>query len=348
MTVFVKALSDLIALLLQALRLSVLLPASVIVGLNLAFVLPLFAETRLYHTIGPDDSDFPLTIVALISVLLVAYGLSAANIPIIRFFEGFSWLDSPLGKFKRYVNARRINHIRRLIEKLDNDSYEFSNQADQTQDKAIADKLNRKAHWCEFERNVLNANLVLRYPQNQPWRVLPTRLGNVIAAAEEYPGHLYGIDAVTFWPFLVPILTEEGYAPFVEREKATLDFLLNMAVVTLAFGAELVYVDWLLSQVHIVSVALKLLLTGTIAFCFYLLAIQGALSWGYTIRTSFVFYRHRLRKRLGLRQPTGFHNEYSMWGRASRFYRDHDITPGREILDYSSFDETQASQARQS
>lgn len=340
MPVFVKALSDLVALLLHALRLSVLLPASVIVGLNLAFVLPLFEGTRLYRVVRLNDSDFPLTVVVLISVLLVAYGLAAANIPIIRFFEGFSWLDSPFGKLKRYVNARRINYIRRLIEKFDNDFYEFSNQAGQTQDKAKVDKLRVKAHWCELRRNLLNQELTWLYPHNQPWRVLPTRLGNVIAAAEEYPSHLYGVDAVTFWPYLAPILTEKGYAPFVEREKATLDFLLNMAVVTLAFGAELVYVDWLLSRVHIVSLVLKLLLTGTIAFCFYLLAIQGALSWGYTIRTAFVLYRHELRKRLGLRQPSKFYEEQNMWGRASRFYGDQDITPGREIFDYSSSDET--------
>jgi len=346
MSVFVKTLSDLVALLLEALRLSVLLPASVLVGLNVAFVLPLFKDTRIYHALRLDGVDFPLTIIILTAVLIIAYTLAILNIPIIRFFEGYPWLTYPWGKRLRLSHARRVAYLQSQIEKLDRDIQMWLTRADQEPDRTEAEKCKEKARRCELQRNLFKDELWSTYPHHQTWRILPTRLGNVIAAAEEYSGTLYELDAVVFWPFLLPILSDEGYAPFMEREKAAFDFLLNMAVVTLFFGAELIYVDVLLSEFNIWAAGFKLLLIGVVAFCFYLTSIQGALSWGCTIRTAFVLHRHQLREKLGLCKPDGFYEERNMWRQASRFYRDHDVTPGRYIFDYSPPDKAKASKTK--
>jgi len=54
MTVFIKTISDLVALFLQALRLSVVLPATLFVGLNLAFILPRFEQSQIFQLLNPS------------------------------------------------------------------------------------------------------------------------------------------------------------------------------------------------------------------------------------------------------------------------------------------------------
>ncbi|MCL4299787.1 MAG: hypothetical protein KJ077_28895 [Anaerolineae bacterium] len=356
MGVFVKTISDLVALFLQALRLSVILPAVVFVGLNVTLVVPRLRDTILYQNLGLSDEQEPVTVVVFLCILLVGYALAVANIPIIRFFEGYPWLTFGLGARLRLSHARRIAYLQEQIEELDNqiracqeeikDEREREVQAREEQNelkagrarrtvKVVNDEMNR----YQMRKNLYIAELSWTYPHHQPWRLLPTRLGNVIAAAEEYSSHLYGLDAVTFWPFLTPILTQKGYAPFVEREKATFDFLLNMVVITLIFGAELIYLDVLLYRsdfwTFIWTTFFKLFITLILAFSFYFLSIQGALSWGYTIRTACVLYRDQLRQQLGLSKPEGFYQEQIMWKQATRFFLDHDITPGNYIFDYS-------------
>lgn len=46
-----------------------------------------------------------------------------------------------------------------------------------------------------------------RYPEDGG-RIMPTRLGNILRAAEDRAGGRYGLDTVTFWPRLYPFLPE--------------------------------------------------------------------------------------------------------------------------------------------
>ncbi len=345
MSVFVKTLSDIVALFLQALRLSVVIPSFILVGLNIAFIVPLFEQTRVYELLQEHKPLFPVAVVVLFFVLLGAYVLAVLNVPIIRFFEGYPLLPLRIGKRLRISNYRRVRYLQEQIQQLD----EEVTQSDQASQDAPA-----RIRECELMRNIFNHELCWMYPHHQTWRVLPTRLGNAIAAAEEYPGHLYGIDAVTFWHFLAPLLEKSGYASYVEKEKALLDFLLNMAVVTLVFGAELVYVDilryqllWALPWDKLLTWLSALAKLGTavvLAFCFYLMAIRGAVSWGYTIRTAFVLHKESLRQKLGLAQAEGFYEERILWRLASRFYRDHDVTPGRYIFKFDSISDPPSKQ----
>lgn len=334
MSAFIKTLSDLVALFLQALRLSVVMPAAVFVGLNLGFVAPMFRDTAVVRQLGLDELDLPLGILLLAVVLLVAYALSVLNIPIIRLFEGYPLLL--IWPFTRLQLSykRRVVYLREQINKYADETQPEADATGRSGDARPKKTLTRQER-NQF-RNLYNQELSFRYPHHQTWRILPTQLGNVIAAAEEFPGHLYGLDSVTFWPFLNPILSERGYATFVEREKSSLDFLLNMAVVTLVFGAEVIYARWLLGSFTWPSSAAIATVSIALAYVFYLISIQGALSWGYTIRVAYVLHRDELRRRLGLGKPTGIYEERVLWRWASRFYRDHDITPGPYIFDYRS------------
>lgn len=359
MSVLVKTLSDIIALLLQALRLSVVLPAIVIVGLNTAFVWPMFEGTNLFAGLTKNGSAFPQLLILGLMVLLIAYFLSVLNIPIIRFFEGYTWLPTYIGRRLRLSHFRRIHFLETELNSLDANIKKRHatlkktlQQAEVTQDldeaaglraNSIHDQYELRA--LEMQKNLIASELILNYPSQQTWRVLPTKLGNVIASAEEYSGHLYGLDSVTMWPFLVPILSDRGYASFIEREKATFDFLLNMSVITVVFGFELFYVDILLSRFHLGYSVTKLLIAILVAFLFYITSIQGALAWGHTIRTALVMFRDDLRVKLGIAAPSKYYDERFLWKQASRFFRDHDVTPGNYIFDYGADHPRQARDA---
>jgi len=260
--------------------------------------------------------------------MFIAYALSVTNIPIIRFFEGYPW-RSLAGRLET-SNRRRVRFLQQEIGQLDEQIKQ--GLANKSSHRNIQEK--------QMKKNLCIHELVYFYPHHQPWRVLPTRLGCVLGSAEEFSGHLYGLDAVTFWPYLEPVLSEKGYAPYVEREKAVLDFLLNMVVLTVVFGLELIYVDILLTSFDPIQACTTLLIIAIIAYALYLLSIQGALNWGHTIRTAFVLYRHHLRESLGLHRPENYYQERILWRRASRFLYDHDLTPGHYIFDYSAQNST--------
>lgn len=335
MSVFVKTISELIALFLQALRLSVVLPAALLVGLNVALVLPRLEGSQIYRLFADQETVFPTSFVLILLTVFLAYLLVLLNLPIIRLFEGYPLLRFPIGRRLRLSNYRRILHLRKRIKLLDEERKVHEQQARRLAQEGKQKEARRefsRAYYSEVESRVLGNELVLLYPRYQLWRVLPTQLGNVIAAAEEYPEWLFGIDAVTFWPFLAPILQEKKFASFIESEKALLDFSLNMAVITLVFGAETFCLDLALNSWDWFFSSAKVAVTLAIAFCFYRLSIQGALSWGYTIRTAFALFKDCLRQRLGLRHVRDFKEECALWEDASRFYRDQNWREGLYIF----------------
>jgi hypothetical protein len=87
------------------------------------------------------------------------------------------------------------------------------------------------------QRSALQQQLFLRYPQ-PPVKPLPTRLGNAIRAAEQYPRVRYGLDPVVIWSRLQPVLPAD-YADAVRSAKAALDLLCTLAAYLGMFGLPL-------------------------------------------------------------------------------------------------------------
>lgn len=355
MSTFVKAISDLISLFFEALRLAVTLPALVLVGLNVALIGPEIEHTQLYAWLSSADHDLQRFFIFALVVILLAYTLSVLNLPIIRFFEGYPWINLPFGRWKRTRNARRVQNLKRNIGAMIHEISTLNEQISILSDRiaraqedspqgALAEVCRKDQNSLaetvlqrdqkQFECNAYVNDLVLAFPHHQTWRILPTHLGNVIANAEEEPGYLFGIDSVAFWPFLAPILTRNGYAAFVEREKAVFDFLINMAVVSIVFGIELVYVDYLVGVSPWWSPPLKALVCVAVSYLFYQASVQGAAGWGSAIKTAFVLYRESLRKELRIAPPSSFFDEYNRWERAGRFFRDHDVTVVDKLFDF--------------
>lgn len=270
------------------------------------------------------EADYNLPMLLGLAVVLIAYTLAILNTSIIRFFEGYPIITTPCGKWFTSSNHRYVNSImeRRKQAKLSAQRFRKSHPI-------LADRL-------ELKSRAYSTELFAMYPSVQQWRILPTRLGNVIAAAEEYTSVLFNLDAVFFWPYLVPLLNKSGYASFIASEKSLLDFLLNMSVISIVTGIEMVYLDILLSSFSWSMAAIKMGLALIAAFLFYLFAIQGALGWGYTIRVAFTLHKDQLRQKLGFKYVDSHEDEIAQWDLAARFFRERSKVTGDLLFDYSS------------
>ncbi len=318
MSALIGSVSELLTLLVQSFNLSAVFPALVFMLLNYLFVFPKLKDTVLYTRFARYDQPVQILLWVVLTVGL-AYFLTSVNTLIIRWFEGYPLIHQfPFDKWRRDC-LRQQRRYRQRVENLTN------RIAKSRADEKHIPYTQRESLWQHREtlveqRNQLLGELLLFYPVSD-WRVLPTRLGNVLAAAEDHPQRLFGIDAVTLWPYLGPVLTQTGYAKFVEREKAVFDLLLNSTVLTGAFGLVLLTADYLtVGRSVILLYEFGLVAAATAALHYF--TIQGAIGWGTTIRAAYALHRKELREHLGLSEPQSYDEERALWKRASQFYRE--------------------------
>lgn len=302
----------------KTLLLSTLLPVTVFVLLALVLVLPWVPATVPLHAwIQSLDAEWKLAAVTLTIVLLTAL-LHNLNGPVIRFYEGYPWCDSWLGRWRTRVHKRRFHalHSRwhglsRLLKVPEAEAHpEFEKAVDRWND--LGRRLNRQ------------------YPI-RAGEVLPTELGNVLRSFESYPYRQYGIRAITVWPRLVARI-EPGYAAQIDDAKASVDFMLNssllcgafallLAVVRLAFPAGLAV------RQALILFGAELVLFLILAWVFYRAAIPRAQSWGMLVKGAFDLFRRDLLAALGFeRKPASLEEERALWERISERLIFSDLT----------------------
>jgi hypothetical protein len=132
-----------------------------------------------------------------------------------------------------------------------------------------------------------------RYPLMEDEEdVLPTRLGNILLAAERYSASRYSMDPIYFWPRLYPLLPDQfkrdyeefvlNYEfPLVVAFESFVTAALGGLIVLAGGGSPMLYVGWLL-------------LGCTISYGFYNLSLTSAEELGEQQRTAFDLYRHLL------------------------------------------------------
>lgn len=340
MTTLVQNLSDFLKVLIQAFNFSSTFPALVFVILSRLYLLPSLPESSsLRVDIRWDDGT--LTIVSILLVALIAYFLDAANLAIIRFFEGY-WFknqfpfDECRKRHQEFVRRtqKRVRNLESVVDAL-------IVQATQQQKEELLD-LAREI--VAHKRDIIS-QVADKYPDD-PAYILPSPFGNVIAAAEQYPRKVLGMDTVALWPFLVPTLTRKNYAQFILREQAVMSFLVNTTVILALFGFLLGITEWLLYGWSWV-LAGKLALVAVCCAVTFLLSIQGAAGWGATMRTAFVLFREDLRSELHLRRPSDYEDERLLWEMASNFLRaqsslEKQVKWGRAIFNASSYGQSTA------
>ena len=144
--------------------------------------------------------------------------------------------------------------------------------------------------------------------------VLPTRLGNVLRAAEDYPGddERYGMDAVFYWPRLYLVLPTDTRS-LVEDHRSGLDRMVLLASLAVAFPPAALIVGVVAGTswpAWAIAAAVALL----VAVAAYLGAVSAAAAFGDVVRSCFDNYRRTLLGQLGFAQPGSLDAERKLWG----------------------------------
>lgn len=139
------------------------------------------------------------------------------------------------------------------------------------------------------------ALLLDQYPAYE--RILPTMLGNVLRAAEDFAGERYGLDATMIWPRLYVVMPSKILA-ILNDQRVQLDLTAQLCV-TMTVGAAvctgllLGYGPWLLIPLGLY----------TLAWLAYRAAIAIAIEYGTMMATAIDLYRFDLLKALHVPLP---------------------------------------------
>ena len=141
--------------------------------------------------------------------------------------------------------------------------------------------------------------------------VKPTRLGNVLASAENYPYQLYRLEAVLWWPRLVTLLPDTFRSQLDTALTPMLAMLnLSMLLMLLAFGGgvAVLLTDllwWLFCLVFLGGLLL--------AWGCYLAATIQAVEYGELVRVAFDLYRYDVLKQMHIPLPDNLFQERLLW-----------------------------------
>jgi len=236
---------------------------------------------------GGLSAQILILVGALILITVLAYLLMPLTRPTVRFYEGYwpRWLYRRFGDMPRW-GERAI--YERMTKDLD--------QAEVKEDRP--------------RFNELQAVLFYGYPKRE--RLMPTRLGNALRAAEDYSKGAYGdgMDTVFWWPRLWPLLpekvqeeVEEALTPMV----ALLNFSSLVAIVSIGGSLYLGGLGFLKEAVLVFAGGVVL------AFISYRAAVSQAQSYGERIRSAVDLYRFDLLKSLHQTLPETLDDEIALW-----------------------------------
>ena len=220
-----------------------------------------------------------LTVVAVAMLVLFALVLSAYEGPILRLCEGY-WGRTGPGHWLARRSAKR--------------------QADRVADLNLLDK-------SQYEFRYRN------YPRLSE-DVMPTRLGNILKAAEAYPGDKkrYGMDAVFFWPRLIAVVPDSARADLSDA-RASMAMLLS--VCTLAFVLSVGALAALAALAIRPAAGFWAAAGGglLVSLLAYRSALGPARVYAELVRASFDLYKADLLGKLGFALPDNLADERLLW-----------------------------------
>ena len=162
-----------------------------------------------------------------------------------------------------------------------------------------------------------------RFPD--PERLLPTSLGNVLRSAEDRVGRRYGLESVTIWPRLFPLLPADLRAA-IEDEVTQLDVSARLALTwsgaataaTIIMlndaSAALAHPAWL-------AVVAGLWLLGWLS---YLSAVESALAHGQDIEVALDLHRGLVIEAMRLPPPPRLSQERRIFRRLCRLFQTYE------------------------
>jgi hypothetical protein len=252
---------------------------------------------------------------ALVSVTLVAYVCNNFTYVLVHFYEGYwpVWMK----RVQRWCvrrQARRWTQLHQKMNRLTTQKYNLEVR----HASSLSPEQLKAVGVVQGEYDRLYAESETFFPQTES-RLMPTRLGNVLRAAEDYSAHVYRLDAVLIWPRLVPHLP----AAYQERlAQASTPMVATLFCATLSGLFALIGGGWLLfGGVHRPLLFVAVVGGGLVfARVFYETAVQSAVEYGVLIRTAFDLYRHYLLKALDLPVPKSPLREHVLWPQLTNWW----------------------------
>jgi len=223
---------------------------------------------------------------ALVLVTILAYLLQPLTRTVVRIYEGY-W---PLALRDRAVSFPLFGE--RQIWK------------GRSKERKNAEE---KRDWSAY--NFQQARLYYEFPSRED-RLMPTRLGNVIRAAEDYSKASYGMDSVFWWPRLWPLLPE-ALRKDIDESLTPLVAMLNFSSLILLISlACIIYLGWIGLWWRALVVAVGGILLASVT---YRASVAQALSYGDRIRSAVDLYRFKLLKALSQPLPETLDDEIKIW-----------------------------------
>jgi hypothetical protein len=184
--------------------------------------------------------------------------------------------------------------------------------------------------WHHERRRALAGDPVrrhLRYPRAHD-RILPTGLGNILRAAEDYADDRYDAPFLTLWSRLYLVLPLEVQAN-IEWARGRMEFLLVVSAWGVAFAWLTLVLAYAFASAEVV-VVICFLGGMTLAVAAYHSALFAAVEYGNRLRAAFELHRLKLLERMGLRSPKTLEEERDLWRAVNVFVveeRDEYRTP---------------------
>lgn len=258
------------------------------------------------YTAYPEPLQIGILVGALCIVAASAFAVQRFDTPIIRLLEGywFPWLRPVRQVCISYHYQRKQALIQqsqtlRTQEAQQNARLQTLRTSIETQGATSLTQAEQD-EYCQLNERLLTATqqetltrirLALHnLPTNMD--LMPTRLGNILRAAERRPLEKYGLDAIICWPRLWLLLPEPAKKD------------LQDARADLSNAARL----WLWSILFLIWAAFGALWAiplGILSalFAYYIWAIAAATTYGDLIEASFDLYRHSLYQSLRWNLP---------------------------------------------
>jgi hypothetical protein len=294
----------------KSLILGTFMPVVFFIILNVFFLLPyLPADPPVFQQITDVDTR-AILVITFVAVVLTGL-LYNLNIPIVRFFEGYTWARTWIGSWRTARYQKELDSLLALRPRL------------RDLEDAIARRNKRQAQQTNGRTNELNSlrrAVGLTINREFPVRssVLPTKLGNVIRSFENYPQRQYRMAAITLYPRLISIV-DKDYLAQIDNAKSSFDFMINCSVLSAALALS-VLVAGLLYPIPFSAPRLGIYWLIKIAFFFflswgfYLSSIGRASEWGDLVKGAFDLYRWKLLEQLGFKNaPENMEAERDLW-----------------------------------
>jgi len=260
---------------------------------------------RLPEQLGNKMLLFELNVGDLVLFLLpfvIGAILMALNTPIIKLYEGAYRFERDF-LLRPFLSRNRKRH-QELYAELNALRREYAQAKPGRARDSLAVAIDKK-HQELLSGDSAESSLL---PCDER-RLTPTRLGNAFAVMEEYPSYRYGMDGVTFWPRLLGVISDD-YKAMLGDEKMTLDFLLNLSLLSAVFGLEAFVASYYLPDPRYVALGLAILLASCLL---YRSSIATALTMGELVKSCFDLFRQDLLTNFGFDNPTDIEEERKIW-----------------------------------